>query len=376
MPPTSGAKGGGFKARWLLAALLAALAACGLAPGARTQPAKPAPRPLFVGFYDGWDQSARSGLSERLPKLDVFAPLWLTVRGPKAEVVVEPDDGVDDLIAKSRPRPMVFPLVSNAHDNEWDKEAAQAVILDPDLQRAFAARLLDLARTRGFSGYILDFENLPPQAAAAYPAMLAALRKALSGAHVEVWVTVSLGGDQPLAPFADSADALVVMAYDECWASSTPGPIAGRDWLVQSLAQRLQGVDGRRVVVALASYGYDWPAGAVGKPIGVADAKALAAGHGAAIVREPPADNPSFTYTAAGGVRHAVWFLDARAFEGQRQAAAVFRPRGYALWRLGLEDPAIWSLPRGPAPAHAARPAPSAAPLPHPCDPLGLASAR
>jgi peptidoglycan-N-acetylglucosamine deacetylase len=376
MARTSGAKGGGFKARWLLGALLAALAACGIAPDARTQPAKPAPRPLFVGFFDAWDQSSRAALPERLPKMDVFAPLWITVRGPQAEVVVEPDDGVDDQLAKSRPRPKVFPLVSNAHDNEWDLKAAEAVILDPAAQAAFAARLADIARTRGFSGYILDFENLSPAAAAAYPAALAALRKSLAPGHVEVWVTASLGGDQPLAPFADAADALVVMAYDACWASSTPGPIAGRDWLEQALAHRLQGVEGRRVIIALASYGYDWPAGAVGKPISVADAVALAASKGATIRREPPPDNPNFSYLAADGVRHEVWFLDAGTFAEQRQLASAFRPRGYALWRLGLEDAAIWSLPTAPAPARATPPAPSAAPLPHPCDPLSLVPAR
>ena len=371
---TSVAKGGGFKARWLLAALVAALAACGIAPGARTQPARRPDPPLFVGFFDAWDQSSRAALPQRLPKMDVFAPLWMTVRGPKAEVVVEPDDGVDDMLARSRPRPKVFPLVSNAHDNEWDLKAAEAVILDPAVQSAFAARLLDLARTRGFSGYILDFENLSPAAAAGYPAMLAALRKVLSAAHVEVWVTVSLGGDEPLAPFANAADAMVAMAYDECWASSTPGPIAGQDWLEQSLARRLQGVDGRRLIIALASYGYDWPAGAVGKPISVADAVALAAREGAQVRRDPPANNPNFTYSAANGVRHTVWYLDARAFAEQRQAASAFRPRGYALWRLGLEDPAIWSLPPAPAPAHARPPAPTTAPLPHPCDPLSLVS--
>jgi spore germination protein YaaH len=372
MPRTSGAKGGGFKARGLLAALLVVLAACGIAPDGRTQPAKSGPRPLVVGFFDAWDQSSRAALPDRLPKMDVFAPLWLTVRGPKAEVVVEPDDGVDGQIAKSRPRPKVFPLVSNAHDNEWDLEAAEAVILDPAARAAFAARLADIAKTRGFSGYILDFENLSPAAAAGYPAALAALRKVLSPAHVEVWVTASLGGDQPLGPFADSADALVVMAYDACWASSTPGPVAGQDWLEQSLAHRLQGVDGRRVIIALANYGYDWPSGAVGKPISVTDAVALAAQKGATIRRGPPDQNPNFTYQAADGVRHEVWFLDARSFAEQRKLASAFRPRGYALWRLGLEDAAIWKLPPAPAPARATPPAPSGAPLPHPCDPLHL----
>lgn len=373
---SSRAKHGAVKAHWRLMALAAVFAAAGLAASAGLRPARAAHEPLFVGFYDGWDPNARKGLEQRLPELDVFAPMWLTVRDATGQVVFESDDGAEQLLADRRASPRVFPLVSNAHDNVWDRAAAEAVILNPVAQKTFAAQLLDLARKRGFSGFIVDFENLSPQAAAAYPAMLAAVRKALSASHVEVWVTVLPIGDESLAPFAEATDSVVVMAYDECWASSNPGPIAGRDWVGQSLAQRLEGVDPRRVVVALASYGYDWPEGGVAKPVGVAEAEALAARYGAVVRRDPASGSPNFAYVDAQGRRHAVWFLDAEAFADQRQAAAAFRPRGYALWRLGLEDPAIWTLPHAPRPVRAAPPRPSGAPLPHPCDPLALHPAK
>ena len=156
------------------------------------------------------------------------------------------------------------------------------------------------------------------------------------------------------------------MAYDECWATSNAGPIAGADWLQRLLADRLAGIDPRRVVVALAAYGYDWPDGAPGKPIGAAQAMQLAQRLKAPIQRDPASRNAHFVYRAADGRRHQVWFVDGPAFAEAIQAAAPWRPRAYAIWRLGLEDPALWSLPR-PPPA-AGKPAPSPGPAPHPCD--------
>ncbi len=88
------------------------------------------------------------------------------------------------------------------------------------------------------------------------------------------------------------------------------------------------------------------------------------------MTRDSAARNPHFGYADPQGRRHSVWFLDAQAFAEQRQATQAWRPRGYALWRLGLEDPAIWSLPHAPRPASGPPPAASTAPLPHPCDPL------
>jgi spore germination protein YaaH len=126
------------------------------------------------------------------------------------------------------------------------------------------------------------------------------------------------------------------------------------------------------VVVALAAYGYDWPNGRTGQPIGAADALRLAAKMKAPLIRDPTSQNLHFAYTSADGRGHQVWFLDAKAFAADRAVAAAFRPRGFALWRLGLEDPTVWTLPHTPA-SNAARGAPGGV-YPHPCDLLKSAA--
>ncbi|HEX4096363.1 MAG TPA: glycosyl hydrolase family 18 protein, partial [Caulobacteraceae bacterium] len=295
-------------------------------------------------------------------------PRWLTIRGARGRVVVEPDAGAAAIAARQAPRLKLTPLVSNAHDDVWDQAAADAVILDPGVRKAFLAQLRQLAQAHGYSGYIFDFENLSPKAEAGYPALLGAARARLGPSGLQAWATVAPGPDEPLRALAKQGDAAVLMAYDECWATSNAGPIAGADWLRSLLSDRLAGIDPDKVVIALAAYGYDWPDGAAGRPIGAAEAMALAARMKVPVQRDPASQNQHFAYTAPDGHGHQVWFLDAQAFAAERAVAAAWRPRGYALWRLGLEDPATWSLPPAPAAGASTPPGPPRGPAPHPCN--------
>jgi hypothetical protein len=282
---------------------LTAVAACGCDVSARAGPGAGTSRaPLLVGFYDAWDQSDLPALPRQLAGLDVFSPRWLTIRGAQGQVVAEPDPGAAPLAAKAGPRLKLMPLVSNAHDDIWDQAAADAVILEPEPRKAFLGELVRIAAARGYAGYVLDFENLSPRARAGYPALVAAARAALAPSGREAWATVAPGPDEPLQALASAGDAAVLMAYDECWATSNAGPIAGADWLRRLLSDRLAGVDPRHVVVALAAYGYDWPDGAPGQPIGAAQAMRLAQKLKVAVQRDPASRNAHFA-AASGLVR-------------------------------------------------------------------------
>ncbi len=44
------------------------------------------------------------------------------------------------------------------------------------------------------------------------------------------------------------------------------------------------------------------------------------------------------------GQAHDVWFLDGVSAFNEIHASDIYRPAGYAVWRLGAEDPSIWSV--------------------------------
>ena len=62
------------------------------------------------------------------------------------------------------------------------------------------------------------------------------------------------------------------------------------------------------------------------------------------IALDPGALNPTFDYYDENDVLHHVWFLDGVTVFNQLVEGQRYGPRGFALWRLGSEDPSIWPL--------------------------------
>lgn len=308
-----------------------------------------AAKPLSVGFYLPWDAASTASLKAHAGALDVVAPMSGALDTPQGHVRWQPDPARAAALSAARRKPRVFPIVSNAHDEVWDTAAADGALLNPQAGDAFIAALVAEAKAQNYGGYILDFENLSPAGAPAYASLLARLHAALKPLGRELWVTALLATDPAqIRSLAAATDTIVLMAYDQCWATGTPGPIAGLDWLRTNLEARMAASDPAHLVVALGAYGYDWPAGGAAAVLSAADAASMAKAKGQAIVRAAPDGNPHFAYVGRDGTAHSVWWLDAAAFRAQRAAAFAHGARGVAIWRLGLEDPAIWAMAAGP----------------------------
>jgi cellulose synthase/poly-beta-1,6-N-acetylglucosamine synthase-like glycosyltransferase/peptidoglycan/xylan/chitin deacetylase (PgdA/CDA1 family) len=98
------------------------------------------------------------------------------------------------------------------------------------------------------------------------------------------------------------------------------------------------------------AHGYDWtlPAGKdPGKAEAVTFNEATQRAHdsGSQPVMDDTELNPHFDY-AEDGRSHSVWFLDASTVFNQVKVGDGFRPMGYAMWRMGGEDPLLWKVVR------------------------------
>jgi cellulose synthase/poly-beta-1,6-N-acetylglucosamine synthase-like glycosyltransferase/spore germination protein YaaH/peptidoglycan/xylan/chitin deacetylase (PgdA/CDA1 family) len=307
-------------------------------------------RPLTVGFYVSWDADSRQSLKEHVNAMDVVAPAWIALKDTNGGVEITDDPEATALIASAAHPPAVIPVVHNAHQDIWDTALGNAVILNPASEDALIASLIKQADKHGYSGYMFDLENLSPQAIAAYPAFIARARAALKPLGREVWVTAPFDDeDWQFAKMQAAADTLVLMAYDQHYGTGDPGPAAGQDWFEKYLDIRLSGLDPDKTIMAFGSYGYDWKAK---DPAGQNRADALTFAEAISLARDANAPirmddnelNPSFSYADETGVSHTVWFLDATTLFNQIKVTDPWHVRGYAMWRLGTEDPGVWSV--------------------------------
>jgi spore germination protein YaaH/peptidoglycan/xylan/chitin deacetylase (PgdA/CDA1 family)/GT2 family glycosyltransferase len=312
------------------------------APGAVADP-----RPLSVGFYVSWDERSRESLRAHVEQLDVVAPQWVQLQVRPGDVTVTNDPQARAIIQASARKPTLMPLVYNAREEVWDGPLGDRVITDPTARARLLANLAALAGKRGYSGYVFDFESLSPAGLAAYPAFLGQARAAFRPLGLQVWVTAPFADRSwPLKPLQAASDVVVMMAYDQHWATGGAGPAAAQDWFQSNLAQDFGDLDPQRTVIALGAYGYDWTQGT--KPhadtVTFHEAALIAHDSEVDVPLDPASLNPHFAYADEQGRPHEVWFLDAVTFYNQMAAANPWRPKGYGLWRLGSEDPGVWSL--------------------------------
>ena len=148
----------------------------------------------------------------------------------------------------------------------------------------------------------------------------------------------------PYATYAHIVDFMMLMGYDQHWEEGEPGSIAGQSWFEDILDKRMTTLDPERTIIAIGSYGYDWVKGKHADDLTFEEAVLSARDSEADIDFDPETNNPHFSFIEDNGQRHDVWFLDGVTAFNEVHAADVYRPAGYALWRLGSEDPSIWSV--------------------------------
>lgn len=305
--------------------------------------------PLSVGFYVSWDEESRQSLIDHVDQLDVLSPQWVSLAGSNGQVDITSDPQARAIVASAKKPPSLMPGVYNAKDGVWNGAKADALIRSPAAQRVLIENLVTQAQKKGFAGYVFDLENLSPASVQAYPKFLAAVRAALKPTGREVWVTAPFDENWPLKRLQASADAVVLMAYDEHYGTGDPGAPAGQDWYELNLAKDMEQLDPAHTIMALGAYGYNWTLARKGHPgsaeaVTFAEATQIAHDAHATPEMDETSLNPTFAYKDDDGSKHSVWFLDAATLFNQMHVADGFRPMGYALWRMGGEDPQVWKL--------------------------------
>jgi cellulose synthase/poly-beta-1,6-N-acetylglucosamine synthase-like glycosyltransferase/spore germination protein YaaH len=313
-----------------------------------------AARPLSVGFYVTWDESSRVSLRRHVGDLDVVSPQWVMLDGSLGRVSVTADPLAEAIIASAKSNPSVLPMVHNGHGGVPDQALASNMLINPAAQKALISNLVLLAKQRGWAGYVFDLEDLTKPALAHYPAFLARARAALKPLGREVWVAVPFGDDSwNLRKFRAVSDSVVLMAYDQHWGGGEPGPVTAQDWFERTMAYDMRQLDPAHTIVALGAHGYDWTLAdkqgpASGQAVGFYDATQRAHDANAAVTLDDDSLNPNFEYIGDDGRKHVVWFLDVVTFFNQMKVADAYRPQGYALWRMGAEDPSVWNYLKKP----------------------------
>ncbi|HEY3027501.1 MAG TPA: glycosyltransferase [Pyrinomonadaceae bacterium] len=309
-------------------------------------------RQLAVGFYVNWDESSLASLRRNLDHLDWVVPQWVhivDVKNGSNPLATDIDAPALNLIRQQRPQISILPMIQNLNDEQWESDVLARAVADEPARQNLIAALVSFVGQNKFAGVCVDFEE---PANETQPNLLLFMQELHAAFQPRGWIVaqaVPFDSDQwNYKAYAAASDYLMLMAYDQHWASGKngAGSVAGQSWYEQLLVSRMKDLDPAKTIIALGNYGYDWTAGSDNvNEVTVQEALISARDSGPAEIKfDLATQNPHYEYDEDDGSHHSVWFLDAVTAYNQMRAASGYHPAGFALWRLGSEDPSVWSV--------------------------------
>jgi spore germination protein YaaH len=196
------------------------------------------------------------------------------------------------------------------------------------------------------AGVVVDWEQIDPAYKKDLTAFIDKFADALHDDNKELWLCVQPGQELDyidIDALSDNIDRFVAMLFDETSETDPPGPLASRSWFEGWLHVLLDGSDTRQWIIAIGSYGYDWPIGGKkGELISFSEAMSRANDAEIETVQVQGTSYSPYFYFQDEDTEHGVWFLDVVTFLNQLREVRDKKAGGFALYRLGSEDPAIW----------------------------------
>ncbi|MBX7223040.1 MAG: glycosyltransferase [Blastocatellia bacterium] len=312
---------------------------------------KPGPRQQVIGFFVNWDDTSFSSLKQNYTRLDTLIPEWLHVADETGTIVSDDpvkERQVETFLKEHRSELPIVPLVNNfvSAKMEWEGEKIGRLLASPPARQRTIANLLKVVQTRHFAGISIDFENIPDASQKDLETFMDELYREFHPRGLQVSESVPLlDPNFHYTKLAQSNDYLILMAYDEHWSESAPGPVASQSWITRSLEQRFAQLPADKLVVAVGNYGYDWSRkDKTATEISFQEAMEIARDSEGNIRLDAASLNPTFDYWDETDTLHHVWYLDAVAVFNQMTVINRLHPQGVALWRLGSEDPSIWQV--------------------------------
>ncbi|WP_295182614.1 glycosyl hydrolase family 18 protein [Veillonella sp.] len=309
----------------------------------------------------------------------VVSPTWFDLS--KNGLTVKPGMDLKYLAIYKFDGYRVWPLVTN----NFDPDFTSKILNDKKYWQIIADDMVLYALTYGYDGYNLDFEDVHYKDRAKLTSFVAYLTKRLHEFNIFVSMDVTGYSDSEnwsmvydRKHLGELVDYMVLMAYDEVWASSPEaGPVASYPWVKRNATALTREVSPEKIVLGVPYYMRVWQ-----RTISVDDKGKVTYGKAKSrTLTMKEAEELKATYAdrvqwdddlklhylrfgndelgeqllayaetgkeprIAGGLRNKsatiseVWFEDEASMAYKRELMSELKLAGFAAWRKGFETP-------------------------------------
>ena len=195
-----------------------------------------------------------------------------------------------------------------------------------------------------YDGIQIDFETIPARDSANFRSFLGDVRTAIGN---EKWFSVAVPAR--VRDISDDifnynkivqlADRVIIMAYDEHWSGSQPGPIASMEWCRKVAEYASSVIPQKKLVMGLPFYGRTWASPSLASAWYFSGVNRIMNENNAHTIQREDGI-PYFTFTTTTKVTG--YFEDTISLVNRCRMYQSMSVRKIAFWRIGQEDPSFW----------------------------------
>ena len=302
---------------------------------------------IRAGFYVAWDPQSFYSLQKHIDKLNMIFPEWFFI-DPKTDTLVVQVDSAALALMRNYPVKIV-PILSNVDyttkKGGFSGEGLHRIFHDEAKRTKLIESIISKLKEYRFHGVNIDFEELKEDGDEPLIEFSKQLHNKLAEKNLLMTTDIMPSNEDFNIPkLAELNDYLILMAYDEHYTVSDPGPVSEQRWIEKTLDEAAKEIPSKKIILGMAAYGYDWPAG--NEAITVTYQKALADAkiYKQKIIFDNDTYNNYYNYSDDDGLKHEVYFTDAATNFNIMRFADEYGTAGTVIWRLGSEDERLWTF--------------------------------
>ncbi len=311
---------------------------------------------IVMGFYtdaEGDTPGSKESMMKNINTLDEIAFFWYSFN-TSGKIVTTGKVDMSVKAAAQKNGAKAYALIHNMSQGGFDANLAHKVLADPNVRSNFVNNLVNMTLKDGWDGISIDIEKTPPADRNNFSAFVSELHKALKAKDKILNISIPAkfvdypsdlwSGAYDYAAIGKAADQIILMTYDEHGTGTTAGPIASQAWVNRVIEFAVSKIPKEKIVMGLPVYSFDWGTNKPTLPdyLSYAQSVERAKKNGVDILEDGNAKVQQYSYTAKG-VRHEVYLESAKSLTPKLEHAREHNLHGVAIWRLGMEDPNIWS---------------------------------
>lgn len=298
--------------------------------------------PVRAGFYVNWDPNSSISLHKNINQLNIILPEWIFQKDAKGNLDVKIENETLDFIQNHKVA--VVPILSNFFNKRWNGDSTLVMLKNPRTRRLLISRIKNLLDKNDLQGINVDLENLPKEA---HPYLLQFSKELSISLHAAGYITtIDINPTDEGVTYKDVApyyDFIFLMAYNEHSPEDAPGSISSLNFVEESIDNAMRDVASEKIVLCVASYGFDWEKGKIGTRITYQGLISLAKEHNEPVYFNFGQSDLTLYYYDDYGNAHEAHCNDAAGTFNIIRTAQDYHAAGVSLWYLGSEDDRIWN---------------------------------